>query len=112
MVLRDGPVEEVGDAVAAAVYGGCWIAPAVLRRLDWPNLLGASGCVAPGEELTHREHQVLYLVAGGLSNVDIAEHLQVATTTVRTHVRAILRKTSCVNRHQLTALVHRAAVAR
>lgn len=112
VVLGDGPIEEIGDAVAAAVHGGCWIAPAVLRRLDWPNLLGASGSVAPGEELTHREHEVLYLVASGRSNMEIAAHLQVATTTIRTHVRAVLRKTGCVNRHQLTAFVHRAAVAR
>ena len=52
---------------------------------------------APGRdrrtlELTRRQHDVLDLMAQGLQAKAIAERLGVTSTTVRTHIRAILRE--------------------
>jgi two-component system nitrate/nitrite response regulator NarL len=55
------------------------------RRIPLPSRPAAA-------RLTEREAEVLDLMAAGLSTDDIAHQMFVAPVTVRTHVRAILRK--------------------
>ncbi len=48
---------------------------------------------APGiAELTPREHEVLDLLARGLSNSEICERLVISEATTKTHVARILQK--------------------
>src|ERR1700683_3934081 len=54
----------------------------------------------PDEELTDREGEVLRLLAVGATNAQIADQLVVSESTVKTHVRHILRKLRAVNRAQ------------
>jgi NarL family two-component system response regulator LiaR len=51
-----------------------------------------------GKDLTPREHDVLVLVAAGMSNNEIAEKLTLAVGTVRLHVSNILTKLDAPNR--------------
>ena len=90
-------------------------ATAVLRRLD--ALMVATGArrrrlaAAPDHgwaSLTVKEHQVVDLVAAGLSNPQIAERLYVSRRTVEAHITHIFRKLGLDNRTRLAA----AAVAR
>jgi DNA-binding NarL/FixJ family response regulator len=55
---------------------------------------------SPLEALTTREHEVLRLIAEGLSNKDIAERLAIAEKTVKTHVSSILAKLGVASRTQ------------
>jgi non-specific serine/threonine protein kinase len=55
--------------------------------------------------LTKREHEVTELIAGGLTNRQIAEQLFIAQRTVDTHVGHILAKLGCSNRSQAAVLV-------
>lgn len=48
--------------------------------------------------LTEREHQILTLVASGLSNQEIAEHIFLSRHTVETHIRHVYRKLAVSNR--------------
>jgi predicted ATPase/DNA-binding NarL/FixJ family response regulator len=55
--------------------------------------------------LTKREHEVTELIAGGLTNRQIAERLFIAQRTVDTHVGNILAKLGCSNRSQAAVLI-------
>jgi DNA-binding NarL/FixJ family response regulator len=51
--------------------------------------------------LTEREQQVLKILADGLSNVQIGEHLHLSPRTVEKYVSSLLRKTETNNRAEL-----------
>jgi predicted ATPase/DNA-binding NarL/FixJ family response regulator len=55
--------------------------------------------------LTRREREVTELIAGGLTNRQIAERLFIAQRTVDTHVGHILAKLGCSNRSQAAVLI-------
>jgi hypothetical protein len=82
------------------VAGDAVIAPAATRRLIErlldlsPSALGADTGTTPDvlAALAAREHEVLTLVARGVSNAEIAGRLYVSAGTVKTHVRRILGK--------------------
>jgi DNA-binding NarL/FixJ family response regulator len=53
------------------------------------------------EILSHRETDVLYLVARGLANKQVARELGITESTVKTHVSGILSKLGLPSRTQL-----------
>jgi two-component system NarL family response regulator len=57
-----------------------------------------------GAELTHREREVLDLVATGATNQEIANRLTISLHTVKSHVRSILSKLHAVNRRDAARL--------
>ena len=52
----------------------------------------------PPDGLTHREVEILGLIAGGLTNPEIAERLYLSNHTVKTHINRIFAKTGSANR--------------
>jgi DNA-binding NarL/FixJ family response regulator len=54
--------------------------------------------------LTKREHEIMELIAGGLSNRDIAERLVIAEKTVKNHVHNIYQRLGAGGREQSVAL--------
>ncbi|MCE0761977.1 LuxR C-terminal-related transcriptional regulator [Pseudonocardia kujensis] len=60
----------------------------------------------PLNELTRRELEVLRHLAGGASNQDIADRLQLSVGTVKTHVKGLLRKLGAANRADAAARFH------
>lgn len=110
-------MQAVIDAVAvktAAELGSSAAAPreagrAVGRGDCIAAALGLSpqagpSCDEPELPLTKREHEVTELIAGGLTNRQIAEKLFIAQRTVDTHVAHILAKLGCSNRSQAAVL--------
>jgi DNA-binding NarL/FixJ family response regulator len=58
------------------------------------------------DQLTPREHEVLALVARGLSNHEIAHELHLSPLTAKTHVSRILMKLNARDRIQLVILAY------
>lgn len=91
---KDVSLEELQAAIAALAEGGTWFQPtltASLREgmLDQPSRRKLDEHL---EALTDRETEVLRLVAGGLSNREIAFTLHTAEGTVKNQVSSVLSK--------------------
>jgi DNA-binding NarL/FixJ family response regulator len=105
-VLKGLPAEDLQRAVRAVAAGDAWLDPAVTGRVltvyrDAPAARAAAGD-RPGDEtvasLTAREHEVLELIATGLTNDEIAGRLVLGAGTVKTHVNHIFLKLGVRNR--------------
>ncbi|MGL4744671.1 MAG: response regulator transcription factor [Dermatophilaceae bacterium] len=100
---------ELGCAVETLAQGGWLISRPILDHLRRSAVAPAGGQaftegVRPA--IIRAERAVLRLLIEGRSNAEIAGLLSVARTTIRSHVRSILQKTGCENRHQVTARAH------
>lgn len=55
--------------------------------------------------------EVLALIARGATNSEIAGHMSIADTTVKTHVSALMSKLAARDRVALVLLAHKAGIA-
>ena len=63
-------------------------------------------------ELTNRERLIVALVAQGLSNTEIADHLVISPATAKTHVSRAMVKLGARHRAQLVVLAYESGLAR
>jgi DNA-binding NarL/FixJ family response regulator len=93
-LLKEISIEEVANAIRAVMTGQSLISPSMASKLlsEFNNLAKAAQQKVLAPKLTDRELQVLKLVAQGMSNREVAEHLFISENTVKNHVRNILEK--------------------
>lgn len=110
-VLKDDPPEQLIAAVRTVAAGDALLSPGVTRRVI-ARFASAPRVEPPAGlgELTSREHEVLLLVAEGLSNAEIAERLVIGETTVKTHVTHVLQKLGLRDRVQAVVVAHQAGL--
>ncbi len=103
-LLKDSPAEDLVDAVRIVHRGEAVVGPRITRRLldRFAKHLPSTTAPRPSAvaELTEREHDVLLLLAQGLSNAEIAASLVVSETTVKSHVSHLLTKLGLRDRVQ------------
>ena len=106
-LLKDATPEEILHAVRVIGSGEALLAPAVTRRLI-AEFAARSRPVPPPElgRLTPRENEVLLLMAGGLTNAEIAGRLSLAEQTVKSHVSSVLFKLELRDRVQAVILAY------
>jgi DNA-binding NarL/FixJ family response regulator len=106
-LLKDATPEEILAAVRIVGRGEALLAPSVTRRLI-AEFAGRSRPVpAPQlDRLTPREHEVLLLMAAGLTNGEIARRLCLAEQTVKSHVSSVLFKLELRDRVQAVILAY------
>jgi DNA-binding NarL/FixJ family response regulator len=94
-LLKRTPAADLVAAIRVVAAGEALLAPSVTRRLldqFARQLPGPKPQLPALGEITEREREVLTLVAQGLSNAEIAEHLVLSEGTVKTHVKHIFGK--------------------
>jgi two-component system, NarL family, response regulator LiaR len=100
-ILKDMKMEKLVDVLHRAVQGEVTLHPRVAARV-LQNIRGENGEEQPlFTELTDRETDVLKLIAGGLTNSQIAEKLVISENTVKGHVSNILSKLHLADRTQV-----------
>ncbi len=106
-LLKDTPVEQIAAAIAHVNDGDAVVAPSTTRRLlDHFTSARPTPDDPRFERLTPREHEVLRLVARGLSNAEIADELVLTAGTVKVHVGRILTKLGLRDRVQAVVLAY------
>ncbi|WP_019158391.1 response regulator [Brevibacterium senegalense] len=112
-LLKETPTDGIAEAIGHVHHGDAVVAPSTTRRLL--DHFTASKPARPArsfamnarlDELTSREHEILRLLAQGLSNAEIAESLVIAENTVKTHVSRILMKLDLRDRVQAVVLAY------
>jgi len=88
------------------------LGPDALAALEAAPAVGAQEMPWQVEPLTHKEMQVLKLLAEGYSNSAMSEKLFVSDSTVRTHLRNINMKLGAQNRTQAVSLARRYGLIR
>ena len=100
-VLKDTEPTDLLAAIRSTARGHSPLDPRVAR-----TVLHARRSPAREAELTDREQEVLALVGRGLANKQIARELDIAQSTVKSHVGSILAKLKLKNRIQIVAFAY------
>ncbi|MCQ1579216.1 response regulator [Streptomyces parvus] len=115
-LLKDASADELAHAVRVVASGDALLSPNITKRLIVEFSRTAGAPRAPLKErvgdLTERETEVLTLIAGGLSNAEIARQLIVAEQTVKTHVGRILVKLGLRDRTQAAVFAYESGLVR
>lgn len=94
-IQKDIRPEDLRKAIEE-VMAGRKVFPTTLEK----EIVKATSNDSKIEELSDREHQVLELLAQGMSNKELAQELYISEKTVKNHVSNILRKLSVNDRTQ------------
>jgi len=103
------------DAIRTVASGEALLSPLATRALISRYLRPERGPIAAPPSLaalTAREREVLALVAGGLSNDEIAAKLFLSTLTAKTHVNRAMMKLGARDRAQLVVLAYQSGLVR
>jgi DNA-binding NarL/FixJ family response regulator len=122
-LLKDTLPADLLTAITVVAAGDALLAPSVTRRLIGEFTRGAPASEpappCPSAEfasrmtklLTDREQEVLGLVAQGMSNAEIADHLVISPATAKTHVAHLLTKLDARDRIQLVIMAYQSGLA-
>jgi len=106
-LTKDASGEQIHEALRQVLDDHAVIDPAVQRHL----VDAIAGEPTPRQQfpdgLTRREAEVLSLMAGGLSNAEIAARLTVSEATVKSHVNHLFAKIGARDRAQAVAYAFR-----
>jgi DNA-binding NarL/FixJ family response regulator len=116
-LTKSAGADEIAQAIARVHEGEAQLDPSVQRRLletvAAPMAAPMAAPAAPGRPagLTAREVDVLRLIAGGLSNAEIARSLFISETTVKTHINNLFAKIGARDRAQAVTYAYRNGLA-
>lgn len=93
-LLKDVSLDELVSAIETVAEGGSLVKPAITARLlkGLETMNNDFSSLDRPDPLTDRETEILRLMAGGYSNKEIANSLNVAEGTVKNHVSNVLSK--------------------
>ena len=112
-LLKDTRPTELAEAIRTVASGEAVVSPRITQRMleMFASSLPNSGKPAQPSDpridsLTPREKEILVLISQGMSNAEIAAHLVVSATTVKTHVGNVLAKLDVRDRVQAVVVAY------
>ncbi len=109
-VLKDATFDEFVATIRSVAAGQKVLPPRMTESLFSQIAkevdVRASPQVLEDVRMTRREREVIGLIGEGLSNKEIAKRLNIATHTVKSHVRNVMEKLALHTRLQIAAFVH------
>jgi DNA-binding NarL/FixJ family response regulator len=104
-ILKDATGDELRTAIRSVLQGKTYLSPDISNTVI-SGYLGSrrvAGITSAWETVTHRERQVLKLVAEGRPNKSIADYLSLSVKTVEKHRSNLMKKLDLHNASSLTA---------
>jgi DNA-binding NarL/FixJ family response regulator len=109
-ILKDATFEDFVGTIRSVADGAC-VLPALMTGLLFSQIAqvavrrgGAAALKAV--RMTRRESEVIAFIAVGMSNKEIAQRLNIANDTVKSHVRNVLDKLALHSRLGIAAFAH------
>jgi DNA-binding NarL/FixJ family response regulator len=110
-VMKDASVEDLASTIRSVALGADVVPPALtgtlLSHIAQQAAVRRMPDVTESVRMTKREREIMNLIAEGLSNKEIAQRLNIATYTVKSHVHNILEKLALHSRLQIAAYTHK-----
>jgi len=111
-VLKDATFDEFVATIRSVAAGGKVLPPRMAESLF--SQIASAAVAAQGRprvlddvRMTKREREVIELIGEGLSNKEIAQRLNIAAHTVKSHVRNVMEKLTLHTRLQIAAYSRR-----
>ena len=109
-ILKDATVKEFLGTIRSVVRGIKVLPPSLTDSLFSHvvelALKKRKGRTTNAVRMTKREREIIALIADGLSNKEIAQRLNIATHTVKSHVHNIMEKLALHSRLQIAKFIH------
>jgi len=104
-MLKDATHDELRVAIRSVLNGKTYLSPDISSKIISGYLGGSKSASSESawEAVTHRERQILKLVAEGLPNKSIAVYLSLSVKTVEKHRSNLMKKLDLHNASMLTA---------
>jgi len=110
-LLKDASASEIFSAVRAVAQGEAVCPPrlcmTLIQRLAQRSRTegGGAASFASKASLTHRQMQLVDLVAKGMSNKEIAANLNLSEFTVKNHIHRIMKQVDADSRHHAVEMI-------
>ena len=109
-ILKDATFEDFVDTIRSVAVGERVLPPrmtgTLFSQIARAAVKRSETDAIEAVRLTLREREVVGLIALGLSNKEIASRLNIATDTVKSHVRNVMDKLALNSRLQIAAYAH------
>jgi DNA-binding NarL/FixJ family response regulator len=109
-ILKDATVKEFLGTIRSVAQGVKVLPPSLTDSLFSHviefALKRGNGKLPNAVRMTKREREIIVLIADGLSNKEIAQQLNIATHTVKSHVHNIMEKLALHTRLQIAKYTH------
>ena len=106
-LLKTTPPERIAEAIRTVRSGGKVLSPGPANSLGLRARGQGPAATIPDPDLTGRERRILRLLCQARTNHQIARRMNIADTTVKTHVSSIMRKMGVGNRLEIVVEAHR-----
>jgi len=112
-IVKDATIDDFVRTIRSVADGADVVPPALtgtlLSHIVDSAVTRSTAAVLESVQMTKREREITSLIAEGLSNKEIAQRLNIATYTVKSHVHNILEKLALHSRLQIAAHAHKGA---